>query len=91
MVTLDTKADRAASRASLGGAQVVQGNIDPAILLPDSTPATIEAEVASLLTDLSPGKLIANLGEGLGGKEDQGLVNLFVDEVHRQSEGMLKA
>jgi len=89
VVTLDTQADRAASRAKLGDGQVVQGNIDPAILLPDSTPAAIEAEVASLLSDLAPGRLIANLGEGLGGKEDQGLVNLFVDEVHRQSEGLL--
>lgn len=91
VVTLDTQADRAASRARLGEGQVVQGNVDPAILLPDSTPAAIEAEVASLLADLAPGRLIANLGEGLGGKEDQGLVNLFVDEVHRQSEAMLAA
>lgn len=89
VVTLDTQADRAASRSSLGAGQVVQGNLDPAVLLPDSTPAAVSGEVGAMLAALSPGKLIANLGEGLMGKEDQDLVSLFVDEIHAQSGKML--
>ena len=46
-------------------------------------------ELEAMLGALGPDKLIANLGEGLMGKEDQGLVNAFVDDVHATSRKLI--
>lgn len=92
VITLDTAADRALAREALGPAQVLQGNFDPKLLLADaSSEAAIHAELEVMLADLSPDKLIANLGEGLMGKEDQGLVDAFVDDVHATSAALIAA
>ena len=42
-----------------------------------------------MLEAFGPDKLLANLGEGLGGKEDQGLVDFFVNDIHATSEKMI--
>ena len=90
VITLDTAADRAASRSSLGAGQVLQGNLDPKLLLADgSSEAKLHDELEAMLRALGPDKLIANLGEGLMGKEDQGLVNAFVDDVHATSRKLI--
>ena len=47
------------------------------------------AEVVAMLEAFGPVKLLANLGEGLGGKEDQGLVDFFVNDVHATSAKMI--
>jgi uroporphyrinogen decarboxylase len=44
-----------------------------------------------LIDELGPQRLIANLGEGLGGKESTELVQVFVDSIHEYSEAKIKA
>ena len=69
---------------------MLQGNLDPKLLLADgSSEAKLHDELEAMLGALGPDKLIANLGEGLMGKEDQGLVNAFVDDVHATSRKLI--
>jgi uroporphyrinogen decarboxylase len=69
----------------------LQGNFDVKILKEGaSTPAEVEAAVKDMLEELGAGGLIANLGEGLSGKEDPALVHAFVEAVHSVSDKMLK-
>ena len=89
VITLDGEAQRSKSRDALGDSQVLQGNFDPKLLLPDSSQEAIHAEVVAMLEAFGPDKLLANLGEGLGGKEDQGLVDFFVNDIHATSEKMI--
>jgi uroporphyrinogen decarboxylase len=103
VVTLDLSAGRAETRASLAAAAAaaglsrpatLQGNWDPALLLPPSAPEAgdvITAAVREGLTQLGPQRLIANLGAGLGGKEDPARVARFVDAVHDVSAQMIAA
>jgi uroporphyrinogen decarboxylase len=101
VVTLDTPADRKISRlvleeafnnspGQLKRAASVQGNFDVALLQQGSTVAKVEAAVEEMLNDFGPQNLIANLGEGLGGKEDTELVAAFIDSVHSISERQIK-
>ena len=89
VITLDGEAHRSKSRDALGDSQVLQGNFDPKLLLPDSSQEAIHAEVVAMLEAFGPDKLLANLGEGLGGKEDQGLVDFFVNDIHATSAKMI--
>jgi len=83
VLTLDNTADLATCRESLPP-KCLQGAFDPALLVREngSDEAKVRAAVDEMLDVLGPAKLIANLREGLGGKEDPALVTAFVDAVH---------
>ena len=103
VVTLDTATSRKGIRKVLtdsakammpphGRISGVQGNLDVAVLKggADNTEKDVEDAVRTMLSELGPQNLIANLGEGLTGKEDPVLVAKFIDSVHSISEHMIK-
>lgn len=96
VITIDGSVDRSQARAIVGKRTGLQGNYDPRELIPDggdgkstNTVETVRATAKELLKALGPQRLIANLGEGLGGKESPELVNAFVDAVHEESESII--
>jgi len=94
VVTLDDTSPRAKTREELmkvaagGRIASVQGNFNPKLLV-DGSKDVISDQVYKMLLELSPQRYIANLGEGLGGKENPALVKFFVDSVHEISEKMI--
>ena len=102
VVTMDTKTDRLKTRQILeqnakeqlppnGRVSGVQGNFDVALLQAGaSTIEEVKAATLKMIKELGPQSLIANLGEGLTGKEDPVLVAAFIDAVHDVSELMIK-
>ncbi len=93
VITIDGSVSRETARDIVGGRTGLQGNYDPRELIADGTktPETVRRTAKVLLEELGPQRLIANLGEGLGGKESPDLVNVFVDAIHEESEAMIKA
>lgn len=103
VVSMDTQTDRAQARALLSAAALatppphgrvsgLQGNFDVALLQEGaSTPEQVRAASAAMIRELGTQNLIANLGEGLTGKEDPALVAAFIDSVHDVSREMLSA
>jgi uroporphyrinogen decarboxylase len=93
VITIDGDVDRATARQVIGDKVALQGNYDPKELIEDGTktPETVRQTTKEMLEALGPQKLIANLGEGLGGKESTALVNAFVEAVHEESAAMVKA
>lgn len=91
VVTIDGDVDRSIARSVVGGRAGLQGNYDPRELIEANgkTVETVKATAAELLDALGPQRLIANLGEGLGGKESPELVNAFVEAIHEESERMI--
>ena len=87
VLTLDNTADLSTVRAELPPA-CLQGAFDPALLVKanGSDEAKVRAEVQIMLKQLGSQNLIANLREGLSGKEDPELVTAFVDAVHAYKE-----
>lgn len=94
IVTIDGSVERSSARAAVGERAGLQGNYDPTELIPDNdgtkTTDTVRATAVAMLHELGPQRLIANLGEGLGGKESPELVKAFVDSIHEESEKMIK-
>jgi len=89
VVTLDKDADPRKARLAFPNT-CLQGNLDPSLFIPndDKDEKALDAAVAAMLNDFgTTDALIANIGEGLSGKEDPRLVNRFVDAVHRISAG----
>jgi len=80
VLTLDDTAERQSVRAQLPGV-CLQGNFDPALLV-EGTPESVRAAAHDMLDALGSQQLIANLCEGLGGKEQTSLVAAFVEAVH---------
>ncbi|KAG5190369.1 Uroporphyrinogen decarboxylase chloroplast precursor [Tribonema minus] len=103
VVTLDLSAERVALKAALerdagsGRPSTLQGNLSPALLVPregatvEEQKAEITSAAAALLRDIGPQRLIANLGEGLGGKESPELVDHLVNAIHDLSQEMIAA
>lgn len=101
VVTIDTHTDRKQARAQLlstakGNHQaVLQGNFDVNLLInavdrPGNSVAKVGEAVRQMLSEVGPQNLIANLGEGLTGKEDPALVAAFIDNVHDVSAEMIR-
>mmetsp|Transcript_10786 Transcript_10786/g.21889 ORF Transcript_10786/g.21889 Transcript_10786/m.21889 type:complete len:432 (+) Transcript_10786:116-1411(+) len=83
-VTVDTVTSAVDAQAAVGCA--VQGGFDPAMLIGEDTEESrgrIKEAVAKVLKDpeFKRGRYVANLGEGLGGKESTDLVQYFLDVV----------
>jgi uroporphyrinogen decarboxylase len=94
VVTIDGSVDRDSARAVIGDNVTLQGNYDPSELIEaedgSKTPETVRQTAREMIETLGPQKLIANLGEGLGGKESPILVKAFVDAIHEESAAMIK-
>lgn len=92
VVTMDGDVERSTARTIVGDRCGLQGNYDPRELIEDNgkTPETVQETAKALLEELGPQRLIANLGEGLGGKESPALVQVFIDTIHSHSEAMIK-
>lgn len=90
VITIDGSVERSSAREKLGG-KSLQGNYDPSELIEDNgkTVESVRESTREMLEALGCEKLIANLGEGLGGKESTELVRAFVDAVHQESEDIL--
>ena len=88
VLTLDGTANWETVRTELPPV-CLQGAFDPALLVREngSDEAKVTKAVNEMLEALGPQKLIANLKEGLGGKEDPALVSAFVDAVHAYDTG----
>ena len=91
VVTIDGSVSRDTARDAVDGRVCLQGNYDPRELIEDGhhTVETVRQSARQLLLELGPQRLIANLGEGLGGKESPTLVKAFVDAIHQESEAMI--
>jgi uroporphyrinogen decarboxylase len=93
VITIDGSVDRSKARNTVGSDITLQGNYDPAELIEDNgkTVESVRATAKAMLKELGPLRLIANLGEGLGGKESPALVEAFVNAIHEESEELIKA
>lgn len=93
VITMDGDVDRNTARATVGPNTSLQGNYDPSNLIEGEGKSvdTVRQTARELLEDLGPQRLIANLGEGLGGKESTELVKAFVDSIHEESAAMIAA
>jgi uroporphyrinogen decarboxylase len=96
VVTIDGGVDRSEARGVVDGRAGLQGNYDPRELVAAgeggeerNTVETVRSSAKDLLEALGPQRLIANLGEGLGGSESPELVAAFVDAIHEESERMI--
>ena len=91
VITIDGSVDRSTARTAVGPNITLQGNYDPAELIVsnDKTIETVRTTARSMLQQLGPNRLIANLGEGLGGKESPELVHAFVTAIHEESSAMM--
>lgn len=93
VITIDGSVDRSEARKMVGDRVALQGNYDTKELIEDEdgskTPETVRKTALEMLEALGPQKLIANLGEGLGGKESPVLVKAFVDSIHEESAAMI--
>lgn len=93
VITMDGDVDRETARVIVGERTSLQGNYDPRELIPTEegtkTQESVRQSVRDMLDVLGPQRLIANLGEGLGGKESPELVKAFVDSVHEESEKII--
>lgn len=96
VLSIDTHTSPEQTRRLLPPGAVLQGNFNVALLqrrprhsLEEDLERVDHAVRRMLEAFQTPQHLIANLGEGLTGKEEPSLVNGFVDSVHRWSAEMI--
>jgi uroporphyrinogen decarboxylase len=92
VITIDGSVNRSEARSVVEDRAGLQGNYDPALLIEanGNTIESVKETARQYLEELGPQRLIANLGEGLGGKESPMLVNAFVEAIHEESERMIR-
>jgi uroporphyrinogen decarboxylase len=92
VITIDGSVDRSTARATVGSNITLQGNYDPSELIVANGKSidTVRETARTMLQELGPIRLIANLGEGLGGKESPELVEAFVNAIHEESAVMIQ-
>jgi uroporphyrinogen decarboxylase len=85
VIGLDWRTGIAAARRRLGADTVVQGNLDPALVLAGTDTAVSGA--ASVLDDNAghPGHIF-NLGHGVQPDSDPGVLHAIVDYVHERTQ-----
>jgi len=84
-VTIDTKVDLGSVKKLNG---VVQGGFNPSILIGENNEenrGNIWKAVEEMFESVEGSRYIANLGEGMGGKENVELVQVFLDAVREVS------
>lgn len=79
VIGLDWTMDIKESRAIIGDAKTLQGNMDPCLLYADYN--TIKKEAIKMLNAFGPHKHIANLGHGILPDTDADKVKCFIDTV----------
>ena len=91
VITMDGSVDRSTARTTVGPHITLQGNYDPSELIAANGKSvdTVRDTARTMLQELGPQRLIANLGEGLGGKESPELVEAFVNAIHEESAAMI--
>jgi len=91
VITIDGSADLKTIRQELPSHVVLQGNYDPKeLILNDiNNKETVRLSTISYLDEIGPQKLIANLGEGLSGKESPELVQEFVNSIIEESSSIM--
>jgi len=90
VISVDTSVNRSEVRKGLSQS-TIQGNFDVSLLVAaQSSPEKVKSAVTKMIKEFGPQKLIANLGEGLSGKEDPVLVAAFIDAVHDVSEDVIR-
>jgi uroporphyrinogen decarboxylase len=92
VITMDGSVDRSTIRDTVKGDVTLQGNYDPAELIKENgkTVESVRESAKQMLHELGADRLIANLGEGLSGKESTELVDAFMKAIHEESTAMIK-
>jgi len=84
VIGLDWRTPISDARARLGENTIVQGNLDPALVLAGVAPATEGARRVLADNDGHPGHIF-NLGHGVDKDSDPGVLQAVVDLVHEET------
>jgi uroporphyrinogen decarboxylase len=84
VIGLDWRTTIRDARARLGEHTVVQGNLDPSLVLAGTAPAIVGARGVLADNDGHPGHIF-NLGHGVDQDTDPGVLQAVVDLVHEET------
>lgn len=88
VVSIDWSLSPSYVRSTVGPAVVLQGNLDPTVLL-SSSPAVLKAKVAEMFDESRDGfggggRHVANLGHGITPGVDPEMMRAFLEAVHEE-------